>query len=1072
MSAIQVVTERRVTILVFAIAIALFGLVSLSKLRVNLLPDLSYPTLTVRTELTGAAPEEIESLLSKPIEDAVGVINNVRQVRSVSRSEQSDVVIEFVWGTAMDTASVEVREKIDVLELPLEASRPILLRFDPSSEPILRFMLAETEQPREEGQTELDAASPEDMLRLLRRLAEDEIEPRLESQEGTAAVKVSGGLEDEIQVTLDQGLLAQLGLDANQVAARLAAENVNLAGGRLEQGLERFLVRTLNQFTTVDQLASSIVARIGDRPVRLEEVGTAESAYKDRVAITRVNGREGIEIAVYREGDANTVLVADRVRNEAEDLEGNLPKNVGLTIVSDQSTFISAAISQVRTAAVVGGILAVLMLYAFLGDARSTAIVAVAIPVSVVGTFLAMYATDLTLNIMSLGGIALAIGLLVDNSIVVLENIFRHREKGKNNLTAAQDGTREVASAVVAATLTTVAVFLPMVFVSGIAGELFRDQALTVTFALLFSLLVALCLIPMLAGIGQGAIASSAEMQSVGRFTGAVASLTALATHAWRAIGNVIRIWLAPIRVSVVVTLRYLGQLYLPLLRFSLDNRILVLAVALGVSATSALLVPRLGTELMPELSQGEMVLSLRAVPGTPLAETDRLIAAVDAQALSLDEVALTYAVAGTGNRLDANPVDSGEHTGQIVIRTNPDSGGDAEQTIIDTLRAELRERAGVAAEFSRPELFALAAPLVVEVAGYDIATIETVAEQINARMLASERFADVRTTVQPGSPEIRIVFDQERAAQIGMGVRDIADQVVTAIRGNVATRYTWRDKEIDVLVRTVDRKSASIEKLSNLVVNPASERPVTLSSVATLTVDRGPSEIRRIDQSRVAQISASVAFGDLGSAANELDQIIARIPMPREISVQVGGQNKDMEESLGSLQIALAMAIFLVYLVMASQFESLVQPFVILFTIPLALVGTILALFVTGTTINVVALIGVIMLAGIVVNNAIVLVDLINQLRSSGTEVTEAIVEACQTRLRPILMTTSTTVLGLAPMALGFGEGAEIRAPMAISVIGGLLSSTLLTLVVIPVVYSLFVRNRPVLTQPAAATE
>lgn len=1072
MSAIQVVTERRVTIFVFAIAIALFGLVSLSKLRINLLPDLSYPTLTVRTELTGAAPEEIEALLSKPIEDAVGVINNVRQVRSVSRSEQSDVIIEFVWGTAMETASVEVREKIDVLELPLEASRPILLRFDPSSEPILRFMLAEAEEPREDGQTELDAVGPDDMLRMLRRLAEDEIEPRLESQEGTAAVKVSGGLEDEIQVTLDQGLLAQLGLDANQVAARLAAENVNLAGGRLEQGLERFLVRTLNEFKTVDQLANSIVARIGDRPVRLEEVGTAERAYKDRVAITRVNGREGIEIAVYREGDANTVLVADRVRKEAERLEERLPKNVSLTIVGDQSTFIAAAISQVRTAAVVGGILAVLMLYAFLGDARSTAIVAVAIPVSVVGTFLAMYASDLTLNIMSLGGIALAIGLLVDNSIVVLENIFRHRERGKSNLIAAQDGTREVASAVVAATLTTVAVFLPMVFVSGIAGELFRDQALTVTFALLFSLLVALGLIPMLAGISKGTVASTADTRSAGWFTRTVALVATVTARAWHAAGQGVRLVMSPIRISVVVALRGLRHAYLPLLRFSLHNRTLVLAVALGVSAASALLIPRLGTELMPELTQGEMILSVRAVPGTPLAETDRLIAAVESQARVLDDVALTYAVAGTGNRLDANPVDSGEHTGQIVIKVNPASGREGEQRILSALRGSLRERAGVATEFSRPELFALAAPLVVEVAGYDLSTIENVAEQINGLMLASERFTDIRTTVQPGSPEIRIVFDQERAAQIGMPVRDIADQVVTAIRGNVATRYTWRDKEIDVLVRTVDRQTASIDKLSNLIINPASERPVTLSSVATLTVDRGPSEIRRVDQSRVAQISASVAFGDLGSAARELDQIIARIPMPREISVQVGGQNKDMEESLASLQLALAMAIFLVYLVMASQFESLIQPFVILFTIPLALVGTIMALFVTGTTINVVALIGVIMLAGIVVNNAIVLVDLINQLREGGKEITEAVIEACETRLRPILMTTSTTILGLAPMALGFGEGAEIRAPMAISVIGGLLSSTLLTLVVIPVVYSLFVRDRQNLVPAAEAAE
>jgi hydrophobic/amphiphilic exporter-1 (mainly G- bacteria), HAE1 family len=1048
---IEIATERRVTIVMFTVAIVLFGLVSLSRLKVNLLPDISYPTVTVRTELTGAAPIEIENLLTKPIEEAVGVIRNVRLVRSVSRTGQSDVTLEFSWGTDMDIAGVDVREKIDILDLPIEAQRPLLLRFDPSSEPIMRLGLLS------KAADEAEITTSEGGLKELRRLAEDRIKNDLEAEEGTAAVKVSGGLEDEIQIQVDQQKISQLGISIQQIAQRIRAENVNLSGGRLEEGNQRFLVRTINEFQSVDEFETAIVANVADRPIYLGDVATVTRGHKEREAITRVNGTESVELAVYKEGDANTVQVASRIERRIEQVRKSLPDNLELIKVYDQSKFIASAINDVTTAAIFGGILAIMVLYGFLRDSRATSIIAIAIPVSVIGTFLLMYANEVSLNIMSLGGIALAVGMLVDNAIVVLENIFRKREQGEDTLEAARNGTAEVSGAVVAATLTTIAVFFPMVFISGIAGQLFRDQALTVTFALVFSLVVALTLIPMLAALGSGHRYDDVkEDTAAGRFTRGVAFIVRLFGWVFDKIKWLFWLilwlpsWLLQ-RVSKVA-----AAVYPATLAWALRQRTVVISGAVVIFAGTMLLVPRLGTELIPQLSQGEFNVDLRLSPGLPLAETDRAIQAAQRATRDINDVELSFSVAGTGNRLDANPVDSGENTGTLSITMASGAGRAEENSAMDTMRGELARLPGVQYEFSRPALMSFASPLQIEISGYDLDALAVVNQAIMTAMKASDRFTDVKTTIEQGNPEIQIVFDQERAAKLGLAVRDIADRVVANVRGELATRYTWRDKKIDVVVRSVDTRQAGVEELRKLIVNPSAARPVTLEAVADIRVSRGPSEVRRVAQERVALITANLGFGDLGAAAAEARTIINRTPMPSGVTAMVSGQNEEMQASFQSMQFALALAVFLVYLVMASQFESLVHPLVILFTIPLALVGAVLALFITGTTVNVVALIGVIMLAGIVVNNAIVLVDLINQLQAKGTEKIEAIMEAGRARLRPILMTTLTTALGLLPMAIGFGEGAEVRAPMAITVIGGLLVSTLLTLIVIPVVYSL----------------
>lgn len=1052
---IEIATERRVTIMMFTVAIVLFGMVSLSRLKVNLLPDISYPTVTVRTELTGAAPVDIENLLTKPIEESVGVIRNVRQVRSVSRSGQSDVTLEFLWGTDMDVAGVDVREKVDILELPLEAGRPLLLRFDPSSEPIMRLGLL-----RKGDAT--TAATDEAGLKVLRRLAEERIKNDLEAEEGTAAVKVSGGLEDEIQIRVDQQKLSQLGISIEQIAQKIRAENVNLSGGRLEEGAQRFLVRTINEFQTVEEFAGAIVANVAGRPVYLRDVATVQRGHKDREAITRVNGRESVELAVYKEGDANTVQVARRIKERIERIRETLPGDLELTEIYDQSRFISAAIAQVTSAAFIGGLLAIMVLYGFLRDSRATAIIAVSIPVSVIGTFLLMYSNDVSLNIMSLGGVALAVGMLVDNAIVVLENIVRKREQGMGILEAARSGTAEVSTAVIAATLTTIAVFFPMVFISGIAGQLFRDQALTVTFALVFSLIVALTLIPMLAALGTGTrYEESGEYVEPGRTTRAAAAVVRAFGWVFAGIAWLFRkiLWVPSRLLQAFFGLA--ARIYEPFLAWSLRHRAAVIGGAAGVFAATMLLIPGLGTELIPQLSQGEFSLDLRLPAGAPLAETDRAIQVAQAVTADLSDVALSYSVAGTGNRLDANPVDSGENTGTLSLTLAAGKGRAEEEQVMSAMREKLASLPGVQYEFSRPALMSFASPLQVEISGFDLDALTVAGEALQRRLAASGRFTDIKSTIEIGNPEIQILFDQERAAALGLAVRDIADRVVANVRGELATRYTWRDKKIDVLVRSVDTRNASIEEIRNLIVNPSSGRPVTLEAVAAIRVARGPAEIRRVAQERVAILSANLAYGDLGAAVAEAAAIIDSTVLPRGITAMVSGQNDEMQDSFESMQFALALAIFLVYLVMASQFESLVHPFVILFTIPLALVGAVLALYITGTTVNVVAFIGVIMLAGIVVNNAIVLVDLINQLQASGMEKMSAITEAGRIRLRPILMTTLTTVLGLLPMAIGVGEGAEVRTPMAVTVIGGLLVSTLLTLVVIPVVYSLLDRKK-----------
>ena len=1059
MSIIATAITRPVTVAMATFAVALFGGLSLDRLGLNLLPELAYPTLTVRTDFEGAAPAEVEEQITRRLEERLGVINGLRRMHSISAAERSDVVLEFAWGTDMTNAAVEVREKLDLVQLPLEIERPSILRLNPNLDPIVRSAVVLKTR---------DAAAETAQLQELRRYAEDVVKKRLDPVLGVAAVLVSGGFEDEIAVDVDQERLAQLGMSVQSLGQRLQAANINLSGGRLTARGEEFLVRTVNEFESVADIAETIVFQQQGRVLRLKDVATVSESHKERDSVMRVDGNEAIEIAMYKEGDANTVAVAAAIHERMGQIAEDLPDNYDLVTIYDQAEFISAAIDEVRYAAIIGALFAVIVLYLFLKDVRSTLIVTATIPVSVLATFVLMDVFDITLNIMSLGGIALAVGMLMDNAIVVLENIARHRNDPLTTLPdAARRGTQEMSGAVLASTMTTIAVFLPLAFVEGIAGQLFRDQALTVTFALIASLLLAFTLIPMLSAIAARRSAATDEgtqgPNAVPRWRRVTAAPFRVAVFGavtvWRFAIRGLALLLRPVEWTFDQVYNRTFAGYDLLLRGALRFRALTLTVAFAALGGAAALVPALPVELIPPLSQGEFRVDMELEPGTRLEITDALLTVAQESLLANPSVETTYSVAGTGGKLDATATRGGEQVGELSVVLVDGATPSDEARIMSLARAQVATVPAAQFTVERPQLFTFATPLEVEVAGNDLLAIEQVASRLVQTMSASASFSDVESSIRPGYPELQIDFDQDRTAAAGLFVPDVADRVVRKIRGDVPTKFTWRDKRVDIRVRIDEAERNSKADVENLLVD-AGNRQIRLGALAEVTMGVGPADIQRIGQKRVAVVSAHVEHGDLALGGEEALRLLGDIPHPPNVTSRVSGQAEEMEASFESLQLALLLALILVYLVMASLFESLLHPFVIMFTAPLAAIGAVLGIYLAGVSISVVVFIGAILLVGIVVNNAIVLVDRVNRLRLEGLDRRAAVVAGARQRFRPIMMTTATTVLGLLPMAIGIGEAAELRTPMAITVIGGLLGATLLTLIVIPVVYDLVDRK------------
>ena len=1164
--------RRPVTTAMVFLTLVVFGWKSYEGLSINLMPDISYPTLTVRTEYEGAAPEDVEKLLTRPLEETLAIVPGMVQISSVSSPGLSEIVLEFTWDTDMNTAQQDVRDRLDLFEPPEEVTQnPVILRYDPTLDPIMRVAIVDTSE---------DVARQQERLTQIRESAERHIKSDLEGELGIAQVLVKGGREEEIQVLVDAQKLKNLGLNLDSISNSLAQQNINLSGGRLKEGKTEYLVRTVNEYKTVSEIGDTLIVTPAGIPIALSQVAEVIQGEKDRDTVVRLNGGEAVELEIYKWGDANTVQVCNKVKDlfgfdrklsfwelaarrvermrnageedeeerRSQDLRKTLlsrlpdPEHSQFVLVSDQSRFIVASIEEVQNTAIQGGILALIILAFFLKQLRSTLIIGVSIPISIIATFVPMYMRDVSLNIMSLGGLALGVGMLVDNSIVVLESIFRCTEEGDGTTDSANRGTNEVGGAVTASTLTTVAVFLPLAFVEGIAGQLFGDLALTVTFSLLASLLVALYLIPMVAsrpalslladrdvvwmlrayhdgrGAGKGRLASVAGLAPRGA-NYVAAWLGKAARHDFRplaaawggrgqrgALGNILSamksVVLAPcllilfaVRVFLMMLVTLLVSLVFPvslvlvavlwvlsravllllwvpfwlfetlfnafrnsyelLLRFSLGFSALVLLAMLGLSVHAGWLIPQLGTELIPPLKQGEFGIRMEAPPGTRIEQTEQ-------RAIQVEKIVRSFPVVDTvsvevGSEKTKAESERGENVAEFTVTLrDPDENAQYQDEIIEQIRREIIARTGDEITFTLPALFSFKFAVELQIQGDDIDALRAVGQEILASIEGIPGLKDAELNMKQGYPEVIIGLDRELLAAKGLTPDQVALRLRNEVQGEAPTEFNRAGEKVDIRVRTDRAGLSSLRDLRQVSVIEGTP-PIPLETVATIDVKEGPSEIRRIDQRRVALVTANVEGRDLGAVSRDIEARVSQIRMPEDFDWSLGGQNRELATSYQSLQFALLLAIFLVYVVMACQFESILHPALVLFSVPLAFIGVVYVLYLFEISLSIMVFIGGIILAGIVVNNAIVLVDYVNQLRARGMAKREAVVQAGLVRLRPILMTTLTTVLGLIPMALSSGEGAEIRRPMAVTVMAGLSSATLLTLLIIPMAYYLF---------------
>ncbi|HOZ49899.1 MAG TPA: efflux RND transporter permease subunit [Candidatus Hydrogenedentes bacterium] len=1175
--------RRPVTVVMIFLTLIVFGYKSYNQLPINLMPDISYPTLTVRTEYEGAAPEDVEKLLTRPLEETLSIVSGMVEISSVSSAGLSEIIMEFTWDTDMNAAQQDVRDRLDLFDPPKEVTeKPVILRYDPTLDPVLRLAIT-GETVEAAGTTPAALEQARRQLTEIREAAERHVKSDLEAEVGIAQVLIKGGREKEIQVLADAERLKNLGFTVQQVITALEQQNVNLSGGRLREGKTEYLVRTKNEWRDVAEIRQSIIGTANDQQVRLEDVAEVVEGEKERDTIVHIDGQEAVGLEVYKEGDANTVQVCNKLKDLfaierdkgfierlskriadiraaqqsgesaekseeehqqelARTLRSRLPKDAQLALISDQSRFIIESIKEVQSATVVGGILALVILFMFLRDLKSTLIIGVAIPISVIATFVPMFARHITLNIMSLGGLALGVGMLVDNSIVVLESIFRCREEGDGAMDAAERGTREVGGAVTASTLTTVAVFFPIAFVEGVAGQLFADLALTVAFSLMASLVAALYLIPMIAsrqGVslldgeeviwilrayhgerakGSGPVTAlsmivprglqyagtwfkestiwtfapfaravrdlrTPSVRSVLRFVGALVALPffivllplqiVLKVTAAVFITAFFVVCLVVLAVVFVIRSVLRVVLWLPLTVFNLCFEAfrkgykivleetlrfspVILLVVLGMAVHAGMLAMNLGRELIPPMKQGEFGINVEAPPGTRLEETERRAALVEAVVRATPEVESVTVEIGQ-EKLRAQG-DRGENVAQFtVLLRDPEVNAARQDEIIERLRKAIARVSSDDVTFTLPALFSFKTAVEVQIRGDDLKTLRRIGEQARELIREVPGVKDAELSVQKGYPEVIIELDRDLLASKNLSPMDIAQRLRNEVQGDVATQFSTAGEKIDVRVRSDQAKLSSVEDLRNLSIIDGYP-PIPLKSVAKrIAIEEGPSEIRRIDQRQVVLVTANVTGMDLGAVSGAIMERLNTIDKPKDYVFLLGGQNRELDVSYRSLRFALVLAVFLVYVVMACQFESMLHPAIVMFSVPLAFIGVAYVLVWLSIDLSVVVFIGGIVLAGIVVNDAIVLVDYINQLRARGMSKREAVVLAGQVRLRPIIMTTVTTVLGLAPMALYTGEGAEMRRPMAITVMAGLSSATILTLLIIPMVYYMF---------------
>jgi HAE1 family hydrophobic/amphiphilic exporter-1 len=1008
--------RRPVFTTMVTLIVVVLGFVSLRQLRIDLLPEVEMPTLTVSTSYEGASPEVMERLVTQIVEEILATVPGVEEMSSSSSEGRSSIRVTFAWGTNIDIASTEVRAKLEdeLNELPDEVGRPQIRNFDVNSFPVVLLGIASKLDPIE-----------------LTTLIDEQVRYRFARLPGVAQVDMWGGYHREVRVELDPDRLRALGLPLNQILQAIRDANLDLPAGEIEAGRYEVTLRAPAEFQSLDEIRSTVIASREGTAVTLDQVAEVHDTYEKLSRIVRVNGELGLRMAIRKQADANTVEVSSAILREIERVNRDF-RQIEVFPVINQGNFIERSIQNVANSVLYGGGLAVLVLLFFLRNLRSTLVISLAIPISVIATFALVYFGGFTLNLMTLGGLALGVGMMVDSSIVVLENIFRrHKEESLTADNASVAGAVEVGPAIVASTLTTLVIFLPVIYIEGVAGLLFRELAYVIAFALICSLIIALSLVPML---------SSKLLRPHEPRTSLVSRLAASADRAFTA----------------------LDDAYRDLLRWVLRHRLFTVGSTLTVLAGSLLLVPRLGTEFLPPSDEGEVRVSGELEVGSRLDLVDRQTRLIEQVVVeNVPEMVAWVTTVGAGGR---NPGDAA--SGDLRISLVPSSERERSNTEI---AADLRRRlegniAGMTIRTRAPQgqflldrLLGGDEGLTVEVRGYELDTLALLADRVAEELEQIEGITDIDTSRDEGMPQEEIRVDRAKAADVGVSVRDIVEAIETAVAGSRAGEYRKRGDSYRILVQLRDAQQLSIDEVLDLTVRSASGEDVALRNLVSASSGRGPMVIQRRDQQRLFEVSANIDGRDLGSVAADVERALSRIARPNGYELLLAGNVEEQRRSSRELTIALLLALVLVYMVLACQYESLRDPFIVMFSVPIAAIGVVIMLFITETTLNIQSYIGCIMLGGIVVNNAILIVDQAGQLRRrDGMLTREAVAEAGRRRLRPILMTSLTTILGLTPLALGIGEGADAQAPLARAVIGGLASSMLTTLVLIPAVYSL----------------
>ncbi|MDZ7290229.1 MAG: efflux RND transporter permease subunit [candidate division KSB1 bacterium] len=1014
----QTAIKRGVTFaMIYLIAVG-FGLFSLGRLDIDLYPKLEFPVIALISQYTGVGPFDMETVVTRPVEEVVASVQNIEKITSTSAQGLSLVMLEFDWGTDMNQAEIDVRNSLEFIQdvLPQEVNGPLVFAFDPSQQPIFYLALSSDMH----GMAEL------------RRIAERDLEPRLERIPGVASAFTMGGMRREIKVLVDPARLRAHNIPIEQVSAALQMGNLQLPAGKIDNAMQEFTIQTAGEYSNLEQIENTSVAAMNGSVIRVKDVASVVDGFVEQQQQVWNNGKPAVMVVIQKQSDANTAQVCKEVRTRFAQIEAELPKGVRLETVIDFSEFINRSMANLGNTALQAIALTFLVLLFFLRNLRSSLIVAVSIPVSMIVTFAVMDQAGLTLNIISMAGLALAVGMLVDNSIVVLENIFRHREMGEELREASHNGATEVSMAITASTLTTLAVFVPVLFVPGLAGELFNDMVVTICFSLTVSLLVALTLIPLL---------SSRLLHLREKL------------HQQR--------WLAKTNDTIGGWLTSLYKTYAVGLKWSLAHRKTVVLSALGLFILSIIILASLGGEFLPQSDSGFVAIAVDRAPGTSLEAMETSMREIDSIIReSVPEAKNTYINFGQGESIMAFFSSRTSSEGDVTIGlTKLTERKRTQFDIQDDLRERLKTIPGVEVRFAdrgQEAMFGGGSDIQVEIFGHDLSRAEALANVIAEKVKNIKGVADVETSLRESAPELRINFDRQRLADLGLSTAQLSRLISTSVLGSVVTRYREAGDEYDVRVQLIKEARKSKEDIENILIVTPAGKPIPLRAVAEVEYSKAPVEITREGQERMVSVNIDISGRDLRSVTKDVRKALRQVSVPNDFRIEIGGVAEEQQESFMYLGLAMLAALVLVYMVMASQFESLLDPFIILFTIPLSSIGVALALFLTGTNLNVMALIGIIMLVGIVVNNGIVLVDFINQLRNRGKELFEAIMEAGRARMRPVLMTALTTILAMLPLALGLGESGENWAPMARAVMGGLTAAMVLTLLVVPVIYAM----------------